>query len=325
MKFEIETQKVKISSINAEARKNPQLLAGTSENYYNDCVKLACESSIRKRRNIILLTGPSSAGKTTTSILLTNVLSKYHKKVVRVSLDNFYKNRDNLPFWEDGSRNYEAVEGLDLDCFSRCIDELIMKGTAKFPIFDFAIGERSHRTFKVNYDNDTVLIFEGIHALNPVFRKTLREEQCMRIYVSAHTEFTDDIGNIVMSSRNLRLIRRILRDNTERATSADLTLDFWEKVCLGEEKYINPYRKNADLHINSTHYYEPMVYKATLIKMLSEFTSDIAHKAKFDELLAAIEPFEELPIGIVPKTSLLREFISEDQTVDKNSVHRRQL
>lgn len=312
MKFELATKKMRISTVNAEAHEHPDVLVTTSENYYKRKVSETCDFAINEGKNIILLTGPSASGKTTTAILLANALMARGKKAIRISLDNFYKDRDELPYWEDGSRNYESIEGLDLGCFSDTVNKLMTKGEANFPIFDFTEGTRSACTFNVKYDENTYVIFEGIHALNPIFKKILFTHKCLNLYVSVHADFVDDEGNIVLCARDLRLIRRILRDNTERATPPPFTMDLWGKVTLGEDLYIRPHRENADFHINSTHYYEPMVYKHAITQLLEHYSED-RHNEKFQQLIQMISHFESIPISSIPITSLLREFISETQ------------
>jgi uridine kinase len=296
--------------VNSEVDTCPEILVDTSESYYRRRVSETCDYAISQHKNIILLTGPSASGKTTTAILLANELMARGKKATRISLDNFYKDRDQLPYWEDGSRNYESIEGLDLGCFSDTVNKLMTKGEANFPIFDFAEGKRSNCTFSVKYDEDTYVIFEGIHALNPVFKKILFAHKCLNLYVSVHSDFTDDEGNVILCARDLRLIRRILRDNTERATPPPFTMDLWGKVVLGEDLYIRPHRENAEVHINSTHYYEPMVYKRAITQLLDHYKED-RHSEKFKQLLECIQPFANIPIRMLPTTSLLREFISE--------------
>ena len=229
---------------------------------------------------------------------------------MRISLDNFYRNREELPLWEDGTKNFETIEGLDLGLFSDTLNKLLTKGEAKFPIFDFTVGHKADVTFNVTYDSDTYLIFEGIHALNPVFMDILNSNNVLRLYISPHTNFVDDDGNIILQGEDLRLIRRTLRDNTERATPPEMTMDLWHKVLRGEKEYIKPFRHLADMHVNSTHYYEPLVYKKSLISLLSHVTGE-EYKEKAMQLISAVNHFESISIRDVPITSLLREFISE--------------
>ncbi|MCL2739808.1 MAG: hypothetical protein FWE47_01245 [Oscillospiraceae bacterium] len=310
MKYCKKGQLIYINSINQAKNENKRKLINSTEIYYHDKVCKVVELAMLEDKHIILLTGPSSSGKTTTSILLSNDFERFGKKAIRISLDNFYRNRDELPLWEDGTKNFETIDGLDLNLFSSTVNELIQNGEAQFPIFDFSTGKKSNHSFSVKYDPDTFIIFEGIHALNPVFDKILGGDRILKLYVSPHTDFVDDDANVVLSGRDLRLIRRMLRDNTDRATPPEMTMEFWDKVCRGEDEYIQPYKTHADAHINSTHFYEPLVYKLPLKKLLSQVDSP-EYKEKFEHLIAALEHFDSISVTDVPKTSLLREFISE--------------
>jgi len=324
MKYVKNREKVVVDKINESRIKDKNFLINTSENYYKNRISEVVNLALSEKRNITLLTGPSSSGKTTSAILLTNEFERRGKKAMRVSLDNFYKNRDELPLWEDGTKNFETIDGLDLNLFSNVVNEMISTGTAKFPIFDFSKGIKSKHTFSVNYDEDTYVIFEGIHALIPVFIDVLKANDVLRLYVSVHTDFVDINNNIVLNAQDLRLIRRMLRDNSDRATPPEMTMDFWDKVCRGEAEYIVPYKALADAHINSTHYYEPLVYKKPLKKLLSSVNSS-EYKEKFDQLIAALEHFQSIPVSDVPKTSMLREFINETHYSSKPVEHPREM
>ncbi|MDR0931174.1 MAG: hypothetical protein LBM38_05495 [Clostridiales bacterium] len=309
MKFSEKGSEFYIDEINNKAIDDCQSLILNSEKYYSNCIDEATDYIINHRNNFVLLTGPSSSGKTTTSILLEQSLIKKGKDAIRISLDNFYKNRDDLPFWEDGTRNYEAIEGLDLDTFNDCMYELTSKGVATFPVFDFSVGKRSLTdNFSVKYDDDTFIIFEGIHALNPMLINLIHSKKFIKMYVSAHSNFY--IGDEkVLPKRYVRLMRRIMRDKSTRNTEALVTLDMWRKVVIGEDKYIFPYRDSADWQINSTHAYEPLAYKSKVLQILRPICDDPTHGEIITSCINALEPFVALDSDVIPKTSLLREFV----------------
>ena len=143
------------------------------------------------------------------------------------------------------------MEGLDIPCFQQFVEGLFDRGHALLPVFDFTAGRRKDKQIDIQFDDHTYLIFEGIHALNPQVTDPLSSHRSMKIYISVHSDFVDNSGDILLAARDLRLCRRLLRDFYYRGTGAEETLRMWEYVLRGEDLYIRPFRKNADMHINS--------------------------------------------------------------------------
>ena len=307
-KYQSRKDKINVQEVNTYALDNVCELIARAENKFGEQIKSVCDSIVTEHKNIILLCGPSSAGKTTTSIMMAEEIASSGMKCVRVSLDNFYKNRNDVPFWKNGNRNFETIESLDMEYFKDRVGELMSKGHANFPVFDFTIGTRSDRTFEVEFDDNTYIIFEGIHALSPHFDECISTEKSMRIYMSVHTNFVETNGDKVLTARDLRLVRRIIRDNWGRATSPLETLAFWDDVCRGEDKYIHPYRVLADAHIVSAHSYEPAVYRDEFLEIMSDCVSD-KYQDIVDHLRYAMGQFVSIDRSMIPKTSLLKEFI----------------
>lgn len=265
--------------------------------------------AILNNRHVILLAGPSSSGKTTTAKMLARALTLRGKHAHRISLDDFYKDRDQLPLWPDGTINFEAVEGLDLDLLSRLLIRLAGKGSADFPVFDFATGRRSpEKTFTLEYTPDTYLVIEGIHALNPLLRQAVGDDS-MGVYVSVHSDFADDQGNVLLNARQLRLIRRIIRDRVRRKSPAQVTLDMWDNVMKGEELYIRPFRHLAEAHLDSTHLYEPYLYHDALLHALEEEPISQEYLEQAQALRGAEAHFFQMDMSLVPADSLVQEFI----------------
>ena len=140
---------------------------------------------------VILLSGPTSSGKTTASRILAEGLTRNGNRAVRISLDDFYKDRVDAPLWEDGQKNFETIEGLDLDTLGECMEDLITKGHTKVPIFDFATGTRSPLSRDLTFDEHTCLIFEGLHALNPRLAPLVEKFRILRLYISVHSDYVD--------------------------------------------------------------------------------------------------------------------------------------
>lgn len=287
---------------------NPEQAVLEAEKRYHSMLSNICETAIREHKYIILITGPSASGKTTSAKYLASLLEARGKRVNRISLDNFYRNKEELPRWEDGYQNYESIEGLDIPHFDEVMNRLLTKGEAVFPIFDFTTGYRSESTFTLTFDSQTFLILEGIHALNPLLYNVLGSYPAMKLYISVHSKFVDD-GNTVLSARNLRLSRRILRDFHYRCTRASDTLNMWKYVLRGEELYIFPFREHADLHIDSTHLYEPFLYHNGVNAMMTKIRPDSPYYSYAQSLLDANERFFPIDYDLVPANSLIQEFI----------------
>lgn len=309
MKYTEIMDKIYIDSLKQELKLNPNKLISTQEKIYDEKINNICNTAIEKNKHIILLTGPSSSGKTTTAKKITKQLENLNKKVYRISLDNFYKPGDDFPLWEDGNQNYETIEALDIDYFNEKINELMVEKKSSFPIYEFGKRIRSQRTFEVMYDKQTFLIFEGIHALNPLLSKNIDDKNTLKIYVSLHSDFVDNGDNIILPAKTLRLMRRTLRDSIYRKTDFDETFNLWKYVIKGEDLYIKPFKTSADIHINSTHSYEPFLYCHKIYNLLKDQKNHSTHKELILELLNISPNFEKLDDSLIPKTSLIQEFL----------------
>jgi len=258
---------------------------------------------------VILLSGPTSSGKTTASRILAEGLTRNGNRAVRISLDDFYRDRADAPLWEDGQKNFETIEGLDLDALGECMDDLFTKGYTKVPIFDFATGTRSTLTRDLTFDEHTCLIFEGLHALNPQLTPLVEKFRILRLYISVHSDYVDRDGRVLLAARDLRLLRRLLRDRVRRNTGAEETLRLWDYVLRGENLYMHPYRPLADMHINSAHGYEPFLYAKEGVAMLREIPANDPHREAVDKILAALDGLPDMDWDLIPRNSLIQEFI----------------
>lgn len=300
------------SEVSQTIFENPRIAIQQAEQDFHDQLRILSESAVSHDAHIILLTGPSSSGKTTTANLLVEDLAALGRRAVRISLDDFYRSRDEMPLWEDGSKNFEAVECLDLDCLHERTRKLMACGHEDFPIFDFETGKRSpDRVHPVDYDENTIVIFEGIHSLHPALREGLAD-CCFGIYIHPNTNYTDAAGNVLLEARDLRLTRRILRDSLNRGTSPLGTLRMWKDVLRGELLYIRPNSSYADVYVNTSHVYEPFLYSEPILKMLSEIEDAGAEQETVDRLIAGFRNFFPISADLVPEDSLIQEFISRN-------------
>ena len=300
-----------VTVLNEGVRQDPERAVARSEQFYRDQVEQVADDFLRglKENRVILLAGPSSSGKTTTSLNLLEALHRRGIRTVSVSLDDFFLGRDAAPLLEDGSRDLETVELLDAGHLDKCFDELFEKGECDFPIFDFSLGRRSERVNHFTVDERTAVVVEGLHALNPFIAGRNFCKKALRVYISIKTEYYVDDERI-LSTRELRLIRRIIRDYNYRGCAPEETLAMWKNVVRGENEYIRPFRLGADYWVDSFHAYEPMVYRPVLLRLLDRPELAGGPDGKIAaKLCGAIRYFDEMPLSRVPKDSLLREFL----------------
>lgn len=303
-------KQVQLSELLTEAA-DPAALVARSERYYREqasCVAdLFCKSFPENR--VILLAGPSSAGKTTTSLNLQAALQRRGIRTIQVSLDDFFKERGAAPLLEDGTPDLETIELIDLDLLDACFGQLFAYGTCDFPIFDFTDGRRSGRVRPCALDEHTAVIIEGLHALNPLIRDRHFCKNAVKVYISIKTEFFDGEERL-FSTRELRLVRRIIRDRNFRACGPAETMAMWKNVVRGEDQYIRPFRLEADYWLDSVHLYEPFVYREPFLDMTAGAvwaTSD--HREMIKKMQRHLARFPAFSTKCVPKDSLLREFL----------------
>lgn len=289
---------------------DPKALVASEEKAFHKRVVEVYLRAEDEGSQVILLSGPTSSGKTTASRILSEGLGRGGHKACRISLDDFYKDRRYTPTWEDGQKNFETIDGLDLDTLGECMEDLLTKGHTKMPIFDFTTGSRSTFTRDLTFDEDTYLIFEGLHALNPRIAPLVEKFRILRLYISVHSDYTDGTGKVLLAGRELRLLRRLLRDRVRRNTEAEETLRLWDYVLRGENLYMQPYRPLADIHINSAHGYEPFLYARQGAEMLRSIPAGDPHRELAQRLIAALEGLPELDWDLIPKMSLIQEFIN---------------
>lgn len=296
--------------INENALASPELLVEKSEmrfkNIINDISNRVCDDI---GREIVMLAGPSSAGKTTTARKLSEAFLEKGVKTYVLSLDDFYLNRDDIPLMDDGTRDFETVYALDLDCFEKTVNALLRGETVKSPVFDFTTGKRSDTNFnEITLGEKDAVIIEGLHALNPVITDKI-EGKILKIYISVSSRIYDKNGKIILNKRNLRFVRRMIRDYKFRNSTVDNTYKLWKNVTQGEDKYLFPYRDNADIRINTIHLYEPCVMKHQALKLLRGSEISERYKSDAQKLCKALEKFEDIDEILVPEDSLLREFL----------------
>lgn len=276
-----------------------------SEDFYFSQVEEACDRIMNKR--VVLLSGPSASGKTTTAHKIRDRLIERGKIAHVVSLDDFYLDRDLIPTIK-GEKNAEVIEALDLVQIERVMHAVVDCEEVWLPSYDFSTGQRRDNSRKVSLGKDGIVIFEGIHALNPRILGHADERYRFGIYISPHSGFTKS-GELFMTRRETRFIRRLVRDSWSRATFPEETFSVWRTVCEGEDKYIRPCANIADMHINSTHAYEPCLIGKKATELLKQIIPGSAYYGKASEMIKELGFFSNINVSLLPENSLLHEFV----------------
>ncbi len=270
---------------------------------------IADEIASDKNIKIVLIAGPSSSGKTTFAQRLSIQLRVNGKKTFALSLDDYFVDRHLTPKDENGDYDFETIDALDLDLFNEQLLSLISCETVNIPVYNFKLGAREYTREPVTLTKDHIIIIEGIHGLNDELTSVIPQVNKFKIYISALTQLNIDNHNRISTS-DLRLIRRIVRDNTHRGNNALKTMELWDNVIKGTEKYIFPYQENADAIFNSALVYELCVLKKYAEPMIEEIGTDSIFYPERQRLLKFLSYFKSVENeDAITNTSILREFI----------------
>ena len=258
--------------------------------------------------SFVLISGPSSSGKTTFSKRLSVQLIVSGFKPVVLSLDNYFLNRENTPLDENGDWDFEHLHSLDLNLFNQNLKQLLNGEEIEIPFFNFEDGKRFYKGEKLKLYENSILIIEGIHALNPELIPDIPAETTFKIYVSALTTISIDNHNWIPTT-DTRLLRRIIRDYRYRNYSARETIARWPSVRRGEEKWIFPFQENADVLFNSALLFELAVLKKHAEPILAEVPKYCDEYTETHRLIKFLNYFVPIYDREIPPTSLLREFV----------------
>ena len=301
-----------IADINREVENPATFIAKCEKIYYDQIGSIVNEILYSHGRyRIILLAGPSSSGKTTTAHKISEAFGTIGIHAPVVSIDDFFLGIANYPKLPDGSPDMETIETVDIPLVNATFNELLEKGSAVFPIFDFTKSERSDKTRTIDLGKYGVLIVEGTHALNPRLTEFMDQRVLYRVYVSTRTKYSDG-DKPLLTPKNSRLIRRMVRDHKFRGRLPIETLKSWNNILDGEEKHIYPYRDSVDFKIDSALDYEGCVFHHYILPLLEDMNSlEGDDLEKITQIKNALEAFDDIDASFIPKESLLREFIGE--------------
>ena len=263
-----------------------------------------------RKKKLALISGPSSSGKTTFAKRLSIQLRANGLKTVEISIDDFFKNREDTPLTPEGEYNFETIEAIDVDLFNDVINRLIEGEEVEIPSFNFHTGQREWIGRKLKITEDQIIIAEGIHGLNDRLTEGVPSELKFKIYISPLTHLNIDNHNRIPTS-DLRLIRRMVRDYQFRSTEAFETIKMWDSVRRGEDKYIYPFQEEADVMFNSSLAYELSVLKETAVPLLNKVASDVIEHVEAKRLIKFFNYVLPFDSRYVPMNSILREFIGD--------------
>ena len=257
---------------------------------------------------IVLIAGPSSSGKTTTTKRLAIQLMTNLLVPKLISLDDYFVDRTKTPLDEDGEYDFESLYALDLEQFNKDLNALIAGEEVELPYYNFETGQREYRGNRIKLGDNTILLIEGIHGLNPELTAHIEEKMKYKLYVSALTTISIDDHNWIPTTDN-RLLRRIIRDSKYRGVSAESTIKRWPSVRRGEEKWIFPFQENADAMFNSSLLFELGVIKEYGEDVLKNVPRDVPEYGEAYRLRCFLNYFTSISDDVIPSTSLLREFL----------------
>ena len=259
-------------------------------------------------RRIVMIAGPSSSGKTTFSHRLSTQFAALGYNPHPISVDNYFRNREEYPLDENGQPDFEALGCVDIPQFNEDMNALLSGKTIELPRFNFKTGKREYKGEMLKLGKKDILVIEGIHCLNDAMSSELPKDSKFKIYISALTQLNVDEHNRIPTTDG-RLIRRMVRDARTRGTSALETIERWPSVRRGEDKNIFPYQESADVMFNSALVYELAVLKLYAEPLLFNIPRDREEYDEAKRLLKFLDYFLAIDSDVIPKTSILREFI----------------
>ena len=281
-----------------------------SEAYYSNQLSMVADQIYDKRNDVrmVLIAGPSSAGKTTTSKRLEVFLQAKGFRTHQISIDDYFYDRDKTPVMENGELDTESLNAVDVTLFNKQLTQLLEGKRVELPEYNFLLGKREYKGKKLQLKDNDIIIIEGLHGLNDDLTISIDRKNKFKIYISPLTQLNIDNHNRIHTS-DTRKLRRIIRDNKFRSYDAEHTLQMWDNIRMGEEKYIFPYQDDADAMINSSLLYEISVLKVYAEPLLFSVPENSPVYPEALRLINFLRNFLPMPSDQIPNDSVLREFI----------------
>ncbi|MGN0441578.1 MAG: uridine kinase [Acutalibacteraceae bacterium] len=298
-----------VEEINAQAISNPQALTADSDCHFRLEIHAAVEEILERSENggVIMLSGPSSAGKTTTSMMLRHLLSDKGRTAVKISLDDFFLAADETPLDKNGKRDFESIRALNLDEIKSCLLSLSQTGECFMPKYDFTKRRPSNVRQHIKIERDGFVIIEGLHAINPVLTNKITGMTVTKIFLNV--ESSVDVDGELLDGLTLRMLRRLVRDTSYRSTDAQQCFEHWDSVVAGERENILPFIGTSDIIIDSFHKSEPGIIGCRAIPVLLSVPKESEHYDEAQRLAALLRRVRCVDLSFLDHKSLLTEFV----------------
>lgn len=290
------------------AAARPDAFIFLCERQYAARIEKTVDALLASERRVVMLTGPSSAGKTTSAHRLADAIARRGRPADVISLDDFFLGEGRYPRRPTGEEDYECPEALDLPQLRECLKALDKTGECDAPLFDFLQQMPSDKRRHVDVRRGAVIV-EGLHAFNPLLTRDLPQNAVFRVYAGLREEYCDADGRRTLATRDVRLARRLVRDCLFRGHDADFTMDMWRHVCESEDKYIRPFKNTADSQLDTSFSYEPCIWGETLYSHKENLNPGEHNQERFRLLCGAFAAFSPMNAGKIPADSMLREFV----------------
>lgn len=270
---------------------------------YNTAVRIK-----ESKKKIILLGGPSSSGKTTSAKKLALYLETFGLNPIYLGLDDYFKNRDETPLDENNEPDFESLKAIDLKLFNKQLNMMLNGEKVSVPSFNFFTGKKEYKNRIIKLKENDIILIEGLHCLNEELTKDISRDRKLKIYISPFTPLGIDRHNH-LSTIDIRLLRRMIRDSWSRGYAPEYTLEMWDKVREGEVKYVFPYTNEADIILNTAFIYEVGVLKVYGEPLLYSVSPDSKYYNEARRMIDFIQMFFPIPSEYIENDNVLREFI----------------
>ncbi len=300
-------RRIELEEANKLVAKSDFVLGCEAE--YSKRVAEVCDFIEKSEAPIVLATGPSASGKTTSCKRLAQELESRGKKALVISLDNFFKNLEDYPRDENGELDMDSVYAVDIEAVNKFLVEIIENGFALMPQFDFIMQGRKKEKVLIDVKDGGILIVEGIHALNPLLYSTsVPIDKLFKIYIGLREEYYQD-GERVYPTRDIRITRRFVRDRQFRNYPVEATFKNWKNILRGEDLYIKPFKDHASIILDTSFTYEPSMLSPIVQKIASDPNEGGIYREELLRINDILKGFDPITSEDVPKNSMLREFI----------------